>query len=54
MIDQKVSHDEDDKPLVQLPSRTHLLKDKCESAAERSVLTQLRRRKRPPVCFGIM
>ena len=52
-IDQKVSHDEDDKPLVQLPSRTHLLKDKCESASERSVLTQLRRRKGPPVCFGL-
>ena len=42
-----VSEDEDDDPLVQLASREEPVRR--ESAAERRVLAQLRRRKGPPV-----
>ena len=44
-----VSEDEDDEPLVQPSSRTEVIREKRESAAERSIPTPLRRRKGPPV-----
>ena len=49
------SEDEDDKPLVQPSSWKELVKEKRESAAERTVPAQLRRRKRTssltrPIC----
>ena len=44
-----VSEDEDDEPLVRPSSRTELIKEKRESAAERGIPTPLRSRKGPPV-----
>ena len=45
----RASASEDDNPLLQSTSRTELIKEKRESAAERSVPTPLRKRKGPPV-----
>ena len=44
-----VSEDEDDKPLEQPASRKESVEEKRESAAERRVPAQSRRRKGPPV-----
>ena len=44
-----VSENEDDQPLVQPSSRKETVEEKRESAAERRILTHLRRRKGPPV-----
>ena len=43
------SEDEDDEPLVRPSSKTELIKEKRDSAAERSIPTSLRRRKGLPV-----
>ena len=43
------AEEEDDEPMIQPSSRTESIKEKRESATERSVPTQLRRRKGPPV-----